>query len=230
MRYLPLAALFLTLGIGASQAAECVICSLDFDTKSARGGAGVEAPSLKLSPPAALAAEGQQGGGLVIAPEPCSENANYAELPSDFAAKLPTQTLSIEFDFRPAAEFFSADRRIAYLVDQMYTDSAGIQIHYNSAKRALTANIGNGSDVLTVEAKGFTWTEGAWHHIRVSYDASQGILRLEAQGEEIASTTKDSFGAFDPGRRALRIGNRLGSIFHAAPGTFDNFKISGSSD
>lgn len=225
MKHLFLAVLFLSFGVCICPANERTVCSLDFDPEKTSG-----EPALKLSPPAVLAGEGQQGGGLVIAPEPCSENSNYAELSPDFTKTLPTQTLTVEFDFRPDAEFFSPDRRIAYLVDQMYTDPAGIQIYCNQSKKALVASIGNGSDILTVEAKGIVWTEGEWHHIRASYNASQGTLRLEARGEEIGSASKDAFGAFDPGRRALRIGNRLGSLFHAASGTFDNFKISGASD
>lgn len=205
-----------------------LLFSYEFSTGSPLADSTGNFPDLKIEAPATPISDGKDGGGLAIVPPvTLDEKKNFVEIPANALKELPTDSLTIEFDFKPDEEFFTSNSRLAFLLDQQYTASTGIQITFDVKKKILTAQVGNGEHLLTTTSEPLAWLPLEWVHIKMSYHAQTGALRLLVNGVEVASKVDNSFGALNFGDRAMRLGNRLALYYRSAPGIYDNFQASG---
>lgn len=215
------------LGAAPEIPAEQTIFLYRFDSDAPRADSGRLVSDLVVKPPATLAPEGREDGGLKVAgPINPSENANYAQLPRTANEMFPTEAVTVDFDFCPDETLISTEAKNVYLLDQMYTGTTGFQVIYQPQKNAVMVRVGNGEKLLAVTSDPLNWKADKWRHLAFSYDAAKGELRLFENGHEVGAAMDPGFGPLDYGDSPLRVGNRLGSLHGNTPGVFDNLRMS----
>lgn len=204
-----------------------VIFLYDFDGPQPLSDAIGVMPRLVLGAPASISEEGIEGKALEIHPPRSRDHdGNYAQLSPSAAARFPGYAFSLDFYFRPDEAWLAGDSNTIYLLDQMYTDATGIRLTYSPDSRSPRVTVGNGEKRLSAASEAREWPVNQWVHIAVTYDAETGALRLFEDGLLLAEEVNPDFGAVEFGRRPFRIGNRLGSFYGNAVGTFDNIRMS----
>lgn len=121
-----------------------------------------------------------------------------------------------------------------YIVDKAYTDKKGFKFFlYRDPVNDpcvvepdyyLTFIVGNDVNTVNISTV-LSWETDHWYHIAGTWDAATDIGKLFRDGMEVFSTTYPGMSIVNAATRALRIGNRRGSIYWALNGTIDNLRI-----
>lgn len=166
---------------------------------------------------------GKWGGGLRIADADTTLVSSRLAGSGSTSQALGKAATSVEVWFQPLTEKLNG----SYLFDKKYAGNSGAAIRFAvRGKNRFVAEVGNGSSSLQVVSKDTTLEPGKWYHIALTYSADTGELALFLNGQVLQSAVHPSFGELDPGKYNWSVGNRIGPSYVAAPGVYDNFRVS----
>ncbi len=169
---------------------------------------------------------GKSGEGLQSFPGYPMQDVRHAAL--SFAhPKLSTEgPLTLEMWIKPKPDW--SDKTRVYLLDKKYIDHADYAWQISEASpagtRRLIVTLGFGHESKILESDPIRLLS-EWQHLAFVYDG-QGTGRFYHHGRQVGSATLKGYGVITPGKRALSLGDRLGSHYSGFPGWIDEVRIS----
>ncbi len=172
--------------------------------------------------------EGRFGACLESFPGWPVEDTRHRALAADHPDLSPPGAFTIEMWVCPKPEL-DADYPDSFLLDKKYVADDDYQLILGRSDRAgarvLRATLGFGDDSSTYYADPARFEPGTWHHLAFTYDG-EGTGSFYIDGLPWGSRRIDGRKGISPGRHALSIGDRIGSLYHGFPGLIDEVRIS----
>jgi hypothetical protein len=190
---------------------------------------------LSLRGRSVFAPEGRFGSCLEsFAVDPKVQDAPVGASAADSAALSPPGAFTLELWLKPKAEMLQTG--IVYLVDKKYyayakdvpeanTDYMLYLQRRGDGVFVLTASLGFGKDSVWGSSRSFGLVAGRWYHLAYSYDGV-GTGRFYVDGVYQGKAVHAGRGAVTPGRHALVLGDRVGSVYAGCAGFLDEVRLS----
>ena len=169
---------------------------------------------------------GKFGGALQSARGYPQEDKPHQAIAKRHADLTPSGAFTVEM-------WIAADPELegypeSFLLDNRYVDDTGMQLILSrdtAGARALTMNLGFGSETQGFPSKPLEYKTDEWHHIAFTYDGA-GTGTFIIDGAFMGSTTRTGYGSVAPAHKNLMIGDRVGSLYHGFPGRIDQVRLS----
>jgi hypothetical protein len=146
--------------------------------------------------PVAAWQEGRFGGALGFAGDP--EHVDFGASESLDAAKGMALSLWLRPDDVEGSQVaFAKDVAAGSNSFMLFTANDWNPLHPDAPRAMVTLEDGGGGELLRGNAPG-PLAAGEWHHVVMSYDSSDGVLRLWVDGAQVASAT-------DPEGRPIQV-------------------------
>lgn len=181
-----------------------------------------KADGLKLQG-AVLNPRGRFGGGLESFPGFPVEDKQHGAV---VAVKPVRGAFTLEMWIKPKAEFKPELR--CYLLDKKYVDPTDYQWQVSEADkggmRRMFVTLGFGAESRAISSLPVKFETEVWQHVAFTYDGA-GEGRFYRNGTAVGGARLAGYGAVVPGRKALCLGDRLGSNYGGFPGVIDEVRV-----